>query len=347
MLKKMHKRRVVETGLGVRIATRFIFGFLIAAGLGLLYIAKTHEVNFLIATTEMERQQEITTTFPVGVIPHAETILEDPRLQEYLQTHLSQEIQNTSRISWFERVTRKIAQSPRFQNFASPVSRVLVILPGERREEVVDHFGDILDWDSTERETFLNLITASQPELYDGKFFPGHYVLHKNATPGEAASLILERFNTEIADRYTQEVAALVPLHDTLTIASMLEREAYDFTDMREIAGVIWNRLFAGMNLQIDATLQYARGSLSYEPKWWPQVHPRDKYIDSPFNTYQNDGLPPEPIGNPSVASVIAALNPVETPCMFYFHDEDANFHCTETYEEHVELLKQYYGRGK
>ena len=112
---------------------------------------------------------------------------------------------------------------------------------------------------------------------------------------------------------------------------------------MRYISGVIWNRLFIDMPLQIDATLQYARGTPGNNRTWWPVPVPRDKYIDSPYNTYQNIGLPPEPISNPSVDAIIAALNPRATDCLFYFHDTHGNFHCTATYEEHVELLREYY----
>ena len=100
------------------------------------------------------------------------------------------------------------------------------------------------------------------------------------------------------------------------------------------------------MRLQIDATLQYAKGSKPSEP-WWPGVRPADKFIASVYNTYENSGLPPAPIANPSLDAILAALNPTKTDCMYYFHDRQAEFHCSPTYEEHVELLKQYYGQGK
>jgi UPF0755 protein len=100
------------------------------------------------------------------------------------------------------------------------------------------------------------------------------------------------------------------------------------------------------MRLQIDATLQYAKGS-NPQHVWWPKVTPSDKYIASAYNTYKNEGLPPAPIANPSMEAIIAALNPKKTDCMYYFHDKKAGFHCTKTYEEHVALLKEYYGKGK
>ena len=123
--------------------------------------------------------------------------------------------------------------------------------------------------------------------------------MRKEALPGEVALLLVSQFEFEVLSRYGEDVKRVVPLIDTLTLASLLERESYDFNDMRQVAGVIWNRLFIDMKLQIDASLQYARGSIPTEPLWWPRVHPQDKYIDSPYNTYQNNGLPPAPIGKP------------------------------------------------
>ncbi len=158
--------------------------------------------------------------------------------------------------------------------------------------------------------------------------------------------MLNERFTSEILNKYDKTVAEKVPLNEALIIASLLEREAYDFTDMRYISGIIWNRMFIDMPLQIDATLQYVRGSKASEAKWWPVPKPADKYLKSPYNTYKNTGLPPTPIANPSVEAVVAALNPRSTECMFYFHDKNGGFHCTKTYKEHVANIKKYYGQG-
>ena len=116
---------------------------------------------------------------------------------------------------------------------------------------------------------------------------------------------------------------------------------------MRLISGIIWNRLFMNMNLQIDATVQYAKANNRAVSSWWPKVLPADISRKSPYNTYLHSGLPPTPIANPSVASVLAALNPKSTSCLFYFHDSMGQFHCTDTYAAHVALLKKYYGQGK
>jgi UPF0755 protein len=222
-----------------------------------------------------------------------------------------------------------------------------VIWPGERKEEVAKEFGDILLWSTADRQKFLEAISSSEPSMSEGKYYPGQYVAHRDSTPEEVAQLVQDKFQGDIMSRYTPEVQAKVPLEQALTVASLLEHEASDFDNMREISGVIWNRLFDNMPLQLDATLQYVKGSKQGEKDWWPIPRPADKYLKSPFNTYANKGLPPAPIGNPSAAAVLAALNPLPTTCVYYFHDSKHNYHCSVTYEEHVAKLRAMYGRGR
>lgn len=288
--------------------------------------------------------------FPVGVDPIGQSIAELPHIETYLDTELSRTTENQENsiieVTFLRKAVAKLALFDWYQNLAAGSGRILVIQPGERKEQIAMNFAKILKWTEDDKREFLASIISSDPVLLEGKFAPGTYLVADDATPADVAPLIVQRFNDEIYSRYPSTVDAQVPLHDALTIASLLEREAYDFDDMRLIAGVIWNRLFIDMNLQIDATLQYAKG-VDAPKTWWPVPVPKDKYIDSPYNTYEHSGLPPTPIANPSVDAVLAALNPRETKCMYYFHDEDSNFHCTETYEEHVALLKKYYGRGK
>ncbi len=311
----------------------------------IVFLIKTKEWVFEAAQTTPVTAESITLeeTFPLGVDPLRELIVENPEVDAYLDLHLSPELTRTHRNSWFVRTLALLTQFAWYQNLASPISRILVVDSGERKEEVANNFSKILRWDDAETSAFISLIADASPALPDGKYFPGRYVVNKDATPQEVATMLNEQFAAQVLARYPEEVADVVPLQDALTIASLLEREAYDFEDMRYISGIIWNRLFVDMKLQLDATLQYARADTG-DPLWWPTVHPDDKYIDSPFNTYQNKGLPPAPIANPSIEAILAALNPKDTDCLFYFHDEDGGFHCTNTYEEHVTLLRQMYG---
>ncbi len=313
--------------------------FFIFAGKSIVYQSNTFETSHEIA--EVSENQ-----FPIGVNPREKEITENPTVDTYFEKHISGNDTSGGTTGWLQRAVGKLALMSWYQNVASVSSRILVIQSGERKEEVANNFAKILKWDNTEKETFLTYIQESEPALIDGKFFPGTYTVPRESRPEDVASVILERFTAEVLTRYGEDITRVVPLKDALIVASLLEREAYDFTDMRHIAGVIWNRLFIDMRLQLDATLQYAKGSKPTEA-WWPKVRPQDKYIDSPYNTYEHKGLPPTPIANPSLEAILAALNPSKTECMYYFHDKQAEFHCAETYEEHVELLKKYYGRGK
>ncbi len=286
------------------------------------------------------------TPFPFSVYPSSQTITEVDDLLPYIDQHLADSTTKPIRTSWWHHLGRKLATLGWYQNFASPSSRILVIWPGDRKEQVVDNFGDILRWSEAERERFQTRVETATG-FSEGAFLPGRYTVAVGARPEHVAQLVSSRFQDTVTARYSDELAVEVPLADALVLASLLEREAYDFAEMREIAGVFWNRLFVGMPLQLDASLQYAKANQPYSASWWPVVRPADKFIDSPFNTYQNEGLPPAAIANPSAVTILAVLNPRQTDCMFYFHHSNGDLYCSVDYETHVAELQRLYGRGQ
>jgi len=126
-----------------------------------------------------------------------------------------------------------------------------------------------------------------------------------------------------------------------LRLASIVQREAAGKQDMPLIAGILWNRLLKEMKLEVDATVQYARGKT--ETGWWAPIKPSDiGEIDSPYNTYKYQGLPPHPISNPGIDAIEAVLNPTETDCLYYLHDDNRQIYCAATYEEHVANIEKY-----
>ncbi len=317
----------------------------VLATAGISALLESKEVAFTTVAPEKPVTEASAAPFPVSVDPVGQTISANDLLNNQVVETLA--VSDEKPDTFSEKVIAFFYRKEWYQNLASPVSRVVVIWPGERKEEVVQYTGDVLRWNNTERAEFASLVSSSEPALAEGKFYPGQYVAHRDATPQEVATLLNEKFEADVLSRYTPEVSAQVPLEDALTIASLLEREASDFENMREISGVIWNRLFIDMPLQLDATLQYAKAGTKGEKSWWPVPKPADKYLKSPYNTYANVGLPPGPIANPSAAAVLAALNPHPTDCLFYFHDRNEGYHCSLTYEEHVRKLKIHYGRGR
>jgi len=290
---------------------------------------------------------ETGTPFPISINPATQVIAEHPRLQTFITAELASNHTPPRRAqSLFALLTEEIFTHHWYQQLASPISRTLVIYSGQRTDEITEEFAKILRWDSAEKTRFKTLVSELPPGFLDGILYPGRYLVERESSPEMILETITHRFTAEVRLRYTPEIEAVVPLADTLIIASLIEREAYDFADMREISGVIWNRLFIDMPLQLDASLQYVRGS-NPDEEWWPIPEPKDKFLDSPFNTYRNKGLPPAPIANPSIDAIVAALNPIKTDCLFYFHTDDGTFYCTSTYEEHVALLKEKFGQGR
>ncbi len=333
------RRRPIK---GARAAGSLLIAALLIA-LGFLSLPTILATDIKLAQAEPAKP-----LFPVTVDPVNETINEDPEVEALLdETHGSLEAAvglASGVLSW---IANAITSVPAYQQIAGSDIAFVDIKAGYRQEEVARAFGRELGWTLKEQNAFLKQINGTEPEIAEGEFVPGTYMVSSAASASYIQELLNDRFEKDIAARYSTSSEEVLPIEDGITIASMLERETRDPAEMRLISGIIWNRLWAGMNLQIDATLQYAKATKANNGVWWPKPVPNDKYIKSAYNTYKNKGLPPGPIANPSTAAVLAALNPKKTDCIFYFHDSRSEMHCTKTYKEHVALLKKYYGRGK
>ncbi len=224
---------------------------------------------------------------------------------------------------------------------ASPSLTYVKIRSGMRQEEIASIFSKRLAWNAQELNAFYQVPTGLKVNNLEGYYQPGTYLLNKDEGGKELNQKMLTQFEKEIGSRYGTSTKKIVNLDTALKIASIIEREAGGKNDMRLISGIIWNRIFKGMPLQMDATLQYVKGN--EEIGWWPKVIPEDKDLDSPYNTYQNKGFPPTPISNVSLTAVEAALNPKKTSCLYYLHDRWRQIHCATTYTEHKKNINRYY----
>jgi UPF0755 protein len=301
---------------------------------------------FLPAIVRLENKPPAVPPFPVTVDPIHKTIVEDPRVDAMLGTSTPLAAAVFIVNDAFLKLAAAAIDAAPYQALIGGATKAVVIKPGYRKEQVADAFGDALGWSDEQKADFVDQAATSIPTVTEGKFDAATYVVGASTTPEAVQQMISDQFNEDIASRYSSSTAALVPMDEALNIASLIEREAGSVQQMRLISGVIWNRIFSGMRLQLDATVQYAKADGTNDV-WWPTVRPKDLSIKSPYNTYLHAGLPPTPIATPSVAAVLAALNPIKTDCLYYFHDNDGQIHCSATYQEHVALLKKYFGRGK
>ncbi len=227
-----------------------------------------------------------------------------------------------------------------YQNLANPSVRIVRVQEGLRKEEISELVGNKLGWSDKEKNNFINGHIALNIENLEGKYFPKTYMLKLGEDPMGVTAVMLKEFSRETSAVRKQKRMTIIKEDTALKIASIIQREAGGKSDMNLISGIIWNRLWKGMKLQMDATLQYAKGN--EEDGWWERVESADKRINSPYNTYKEEGLPPSPIANPGLAAIKAAYNPQKTSCMFYLHDKYRRIHCAVTYQQHKNNIKKY-----
>ncbi len=215
--------------------------------------------------------------------------------------------------------------------------QVRVTIPeGLRGEEI----NAILDktFSDFKENTYNPSEFAQQTKNLEGRLFPDTY----DFSPVASASDVVKKLTA----RYGEVTDSLSVSSDQVIIASLLEREAFSAGEMPLVAGVIANRLKIGMALQIDATVQYAVGSATCKQincEWWKKnLTKEDLKINSPYNTYQNPGLPRGPISNPGKDALQASANPAKTSALYYLHDSSGKIHFADTYEEHVQNVCTY-----
>jgi UPF0755 protein len=171
----------------------------------------------------------------------------------------------------------------------------------------------------------------------EGFLFPDTYLVRPTASAADILDKMLSNFEARLPAGYRAQVSARgLTLYQAITVASLIEREAVVDDERPLIASVIYNRLAAGQRLEIDATAQYVLGKPG---DWWPRLDDLDlRVINSPYNTYVVEGLPPGPVANPGLSSIAAAANPAVTDYLYYRAkcDGSGRHAFAATYDEHL-----------
>ena len=230
----------------------------------------------------------------------------------------------------------------------------LVIPEGLRLEQVTERLAQAGVIDRAEfaaalataaESTVAGTLAARRPARtsLEGYLFPSAYSFPLGSTPKDALRFMLLRFDDMMTPQLWEQITASGrSLHEILTIASIIEREVVEESERSLVSAVIWNRLEAGMLLQMNSTVQYAVG----EPSgWWKaELSDDDLSLASPYNTYLSSGLPPTPIASPGLASIEAAANPANVPYLFFVARGDGTHAFAVTYEEHQANVERYRG---
>jgi len=173
----------------------------------------------------------------------------------------------------------------------------------------------------------------------EGFLFPDTYRIYKDATIADIIERMLDNFAVKFTDQMKQDSAdGSMSIYEIVTLASIIEKEVSKDEDRKIVAGVFYNRLNNNIGLQSDATVNYAtKGDR-------PQPTAEDLEVDSLYNTYKHRGLPPGPISNPSLSSLMAAIYPESTDYFYFLNriNEDGSTIFSKTFEEHIANKQKY-----
>jgi len=231
---------------------------------------------------------------------------------------------------------------------ATPEEVTFIVLPGWRVEEVAASlptsglpitYDEFLDAVKTPSQEYDFLAGASSVE---GFLYPDSYIFSRQmASADEMINEMVRNFAAHLTPdlRKAFEQQGLT-VYQAVTLASMVEREAVQEEEQVVIASVYLNRLNIGMKLDADPTVQYAIGYNFLQQTWWTNpLSLLDLQVNSVYNTYIYEGLPPTPIANPGIGALQAVAFPAETSYYFFrARCDGSGFHeFTETFDEHLQ----------
>lgn len=196
----------------------------------------------------------------------------------------------------------------------------------------VYEIGDYLEENlvNFDKAEFIKLSSAKE-----GYLFPDTYFVSPAVKPQKVVDLMQKNFESK-KELMLGLATTTKSLKDIIIMASILEGEARTTESRRTIAGILWRRLALKMPLQVDATFSYINGKNTYE------LTLDDLQIDSPYNTYKYRGLPPGPIGNPGLDSILSAINPISTKYLYFLSSKSGDMYYATTFEQHKKNKELY-----
>lgn len=243
---------------------------------------------------------------------------------------------------------REMAASDAVARLADPsnmrAANTVTVPEGARVGQVVEAIVDTSDFTTRELTALLDDpdrigLPAEAEGNPEGYLFPATYEIGPDTTArGLLSDMVAQTAAVEEELDITRGARALgLTPHEIITVASILEREVNRSQDYPRAAEVIYNRLDDGMMLQMDSTVAYVS-----QREGDPWTTDEERSVESAYNTYQNTGLPPGPIGSPGRETIEAALNPGQGDLLYFVADfENGGTLFAETYAEHQANVAQ------
>lgn len=322
----------------------------IVIALGVVALA----VLFIVVSSSLRPANSSSETFETFVIPRGQAVGVTARRLQELGV-----IKNARIFTYYVRFTNQAgdiqagsyqvspSQTPSelIETFKSGSEDVwITVLEGWRSEEIAESIASMPDLTEFDADEFQSIVDINDAE---GTLFPETYLIPKEYTAEQVYELLTNTYqqfyNQSLVEAYQAfPYVNAYTFDEVMVMASLVQREARDYEQMRHVAGILWNRMEIGMALQVDATMQYVKGYDAVLDTWWATPLAADRELVSPFNTYQQVGLPPSPIANPGRDAWLATLDPLQADELFYIHDSAGNMHFAKTLDQHNANIQRY-----
>lgn len=182
-------------------------------------------------------------------------------------------------------------------------------------------------------------LLKAKPQNMDleGFLYPDTYRIYTDATVEDIVVKMIDNFHQKFNEDLRAELKSQgKDLYEVMTLASVIEKEMFGYENRQNVADVFLKRLEIGMALQSDATVDYITRKGTDRPSI------KDTKIDNPYNTYQNPGLPPGPICNPSIEAMKSVLYPTSNDYYFFLTTRDGRIIYGRNHDEHLININKY-----
>ena len=310
-----------------RFLVAFAALFLIVAGMVYMYAIsapRDFEKNNLIIIPKGSTLQEI--SFQL----EREKVISSPKIFSRIVTFLGGEEGVKAGSYYFKEKENSIEIAKRIISGEHGLDPIKITIPeGYTRKQIATLFEN--GFERFIPEDFVELTSGKE-----GYLFPDTYFFFPDST----AKDVIERMENNFKER-TLGLAKRIEgtgrsIQEIITMASIVQGEAYDLDNMKKIAGVLWKRLEIDMPLQVDVTFRYINGKGTFD------LSKEDLEHDSPYNTYVHKGLPPTPISNPGLDAIIASIDYEDSEYLYFLADNSGTIHYSKTFEEHKEKKSWY-----
>ena len=260
----------------------------------------------------------------------SENVISSPRIFSRIVTVLGGEEGVIAGSYYFKESENAVKIAKRIISGDHGLDPVKITIPeGYSRKQIAVVFEE--EFERFDSEDFVKLTSDKE-----GYLFPDTYFFFPDSTAND----VIERMEQNFKEK-TFELAKKIEetgrsLQEIITMASIVQGEAYDLNDMKKIAGVLWKRLEIDMPLQVDVTFRYINGKGTFD------LSKEDLKNDSPYNTYVHKGLPPTPISNPGLDAIVASIEYESSDYLYFLADNSGTIHYSRTFEEHKEKKSWY-----